>query len=95
MKLEEIQTMPQLDKFIETLPAKIGKPMLSQLLQKALVINSTILSQALSQGFRQLTYSAWCEGKTGTQEEINKSFNEWLKIKMAVPPTSTIKENCA
>jgi sialic acid synthase SpsE len=82
MKLEETKTMMDLDKFIETLPAKVGKPMLKLVIQRGILISSSALSQKMAQGFGELAFNAYCDGKIGTGEELRVRYQKWLQTMM-------------
>lgn len=82
MTLENTQSIVDLEKYIDDLKEKIGKPLVKNIIKRAMFLASIYTSQITVQNMTQLSFLAYCDGKIGEEPELRQRFNEWLKLKM-------------
>lgn len=85
-KLENVQSMNDMDVYLEKSPNQLGKSLVKQIIKRVLSINSGFIMQMLTKAMCELTFMAYCDGKSGkTDVELKKDYNKWLKTKMPKP----------
>lgn len=85
-KLENVQSMKEMDEYFEYSPNQLGKSLVKQIIKRALSINATFLMQMMSQRMGELTFLAFYDGKSGkTDVELKKEYGEWLKTHILKP----------
>jgi len=93
-KLENVQSMQDVDDYLEKAPNQLCKSLVKQIIKRALSINASFLMQMLTKGMGELTFMAYCDGKSGKADvELKKDYDEWLKTKMPKPVGQVLDKN--
>lgn len=74
MELNKVQTLQDLDKHVNKYLECISKPLVKKILGKCVEICMGLNQQRII----NLMYICYAKDREGTQEELRKSFSEWL-----------------